>query len=143
MSVIFYQAVVQAVLIFGADTWVLLAVISRNLEGVHMGFLRQIMGQKANRQREKTWRSEAEEKVLKEARTHFLGEYIDKQEAKMAEWVLLRPILEVYNNETGYEGRGEAPGTVVATNNGPKAPECNIKRYFGGAKGRGGREVAE
>ena len=31
----FYQAVVQAVLIFGAETWVLLESMSRKLEGVH------------------------------------------------------------------------------------------------------------
>ena len=35
----FYRAVVQAVLLFGAKAWVLLAEILNNLEGVHVGFL--------------------------------------------------------------------------------------------------------
>ena len=39
--------------------------MSQNLEGVHMGFLRQIMGQKEKRQREGTWISKALAKVLK------------------------------------------------------------------------------
>ena len=45
----FYRAVVQAVLLFGAETWVLLAEISRNMEEVHVGLIRQVMGQKAKR----------------------------------------------------------------------------------------------
>ena len=77
-----------------------------NLEGVNAGFLRQVMGQKANRQRYKTWRSAAAVKVLKEAVTHTLGSYIDKWQATVLEWVTLRPILDIYNRDTGYEGGG-------------------------------------
>ena len=43
----FYRAVVQAVLLFESKTWVLLAEMLNNLEGVHVGFLRQVMGMKA------------------------------------------------------------------------------------------------
>ena len=49
VSEMFYQAVVQVLLLFGAKTWFFLAEMSRNLKGVHMGFLRQLMGQKATR----------------------------------------------------------------------------------------------
>ena len=35
----FYRAVVQAVLLFGAKTWVLLAAMLQNIEGVQVGFL--------------------------------------------------------------------------------------------------------
>ena len=34
---------VQVVLLFGTDTWVLLAEIIKILEGVHVGFLRKVM----------------------------------------------------------------------------------------------------
>ena len=44
MSAMFYQAVVQAVLLFGAETWVLTEAMYRKLEEVHMGLLRQITG---------------------------------------------------------------------------------------------------
>ena len=50
MSAIIYWVVVQAVTIFGAETRALLEAMSRNPEGVHMGFLRQITGKKENRQ---------------------------------------------------------------------------------------------
>ena len=35
----FYRAVVQAVLLFGAETWVLLSAMLNKIEGVHVGFL--------------------------------------------------------------------------------------------------------
>ena len=38
--------------------------------------------------------------------THTLGNYIDRMKATVAEWVALRPILYVYDRETGYEGGG-------------------------------------
>ena len=72
--------------------------MSRNLEGVHVGLLKQIMGQRSVRKRDGTWQCVEAEKVLKKAGTQSLGEYIDKQQATAAEWVELRPILEVYNN---------------------------------------------
>ena len=102
----FYWAVVQVVLLFGAETWVLLATISRKLEGVHVGILRNITGQREKKQRGGTWRNEAAAKVLKEAGTHSLGAYIDKRQASMAEWVALRPILEICGKGNGYEGGG-------------------------------------
>ena len=102
----FYQEVVQAVFIFGAETWIFPAAISRKLEGVHMGFLRQVTGQKDNRQRDGNQRSAAEVRVIKEAGNKILGTYIDKRKATVAEWVTLRPIIEGYKRETGYEGGG-------------------------------------
>ena len=44
MLAMFYWAVVQAVLIFGDETWFLLEAMSKNLEGVHVGFLKQMTG---------------------------------------------------------------------------------------------------
>ena len=43
----FYWAVVQAVLLFVAETYDLSAAMLNNLKGVHVGFLRQVMGMKA------------------------------------------------------------------------------------------------
>ena len=80
----FYWEVVQEVLIFGAETWVLLAAMYRNLEVVHVGFLRQITGHKEKRQRGGNWRSVVAAKVLKEAGTRSLGVYIEKRQAIVA-----------------------------------------------------------
>ena len=79
VSAIFYPEVVQEVILFGVETRVFFVAMSRKLEGVHVGLLRQMMGVKAKRQRGGTWRSEVVKKVIKEAGTHILGEYIDKR----------------------------------------------------------------
>ena len=50
---------VQAVLLFGAETWVLLASISKKLEDNHVGFLKQVTEKKAKRQREGNYSSVA------------------------------------------------------------------------------------
>ena len=55
MSEMFYWEVVQGVLIFGAENLVLLEEISKKLEGVHVGLLRQVTGKTARRQRDGTW----------------------------------------------------------------------------------------
>ena len=52
---IFYHEVVQAMLIFGAETWVLTAEISQKLKGVHLGFLRQVTRKKTQRLGGKYW----------------------------------------------------------------------------------------
>ena len=69
MSEMFYREVVQVVLLFGVEDCVLLEAMSNKLEGVHVGFLRQVMGNTAKRQGNGTWRSVAAESVLKEAGT--------------------------------------------------------------------------
>ena len=39
----FCRAVVQAVLLFVSETWVLMAAMLQKIEGVHVGFLRKMM----------------------------------------------------------------------------------------------------
>ena len=40
----FYREVVQAVILFGLESWVLSAAMEKMVEGEHTGFLRQITG---------------------------------------------------------------------------------------------------
>ena len=79
----------------------MLAEMSKNLEGVHGGFLIQVTGKTCNQQIDGTWRNAALVSVLKETGTQTLGTYIGKRQATVAEWMELRPILEVYNREPG------------------------------------------
>ena len=51
----FYRAVTQAVLLFGLDTWVILAAMERILEEVEMGFLTQITVNRARWKTDGTW----------------------------------------------------------------------------------------
>ena len=52
----FYRSVVQAVLFFGADTWVLTETITQRLEGAHVHFLRQVTRKQATWRRYGFWR---------------------------------------------------------------------------------------
>ena len=49
-----------------------------------------------------TWRQVAADKVLEKSGTKSVGVCIDRRQATVAEWVALRPILEVCGRETGY-----------------------------------------
>ena len=54
ISAKFYRSVVQAVLLFRDETWVLLAAMLKKLEGAHVGFLQQVTGTKTRRLGEET-----------------------------------------------------------------------------------------
>ena len=41
-----HRAVAQGVLIYGLDTWILLAVMERKVEVTHTGFMRKITGER-------------------------------------------------------------------------------------------------
>ena len=76
MSALFYRAVIQVVLIFELESWVLSYVIMRLMEGSHVGFLRYITGNHARRQANGEWETPAEEEVLKLVGTKLEDEYI-------------------------------------------------------------------
>ena len=81
----FYCAMIQAVLLFGADTWVLLAPMSQRLEGVHVVFLRQVAKLNAKRLKDGLWHKVAAEKVLHGAGTQPLQTYLDRRQVTVAE----------------------------------------------------------
>ena len=77
----FYCAVIQAVPLFGADRWVLLAPMTQRLEGFHVGLLRQVRKLKAKRQRDGSWRKVASDKAIQGEGTQLLQTYLDRRKA--------------------------------------------------------------
>ena len=73
-----YRAVVHAVLLFGAETWMLTEKIMQQLEGAHMSFLRQVTHKQATRNRGGSWRQVTEEAVIRGAGTQTLRTYVDR-----------------------------------------------------------------
>ena len=55
-SEMFYQAVVQEVLLFRTETWVLSAEMAKNMEKVYMVFLQQAEGKTERQQWDGNWR---------------------------------------------------------------------------------------
>ena len=60
----FYREVVQAVLLFGAETWVLTETMMQWLEGAHVILLRQVTRKHATWWRNGYWRQVTSEAVL-------------------------------------------------------------------------------
>ena len=85
----FYRTVVQAVFIFGEETWVLLAAMLKKLEGVHLVFLRPVIGKKKRRPRGASWQKSAAGSVLKVSCTQLLQNYIYKRQTTVAYYVTL------------------------------------------------------
>ena len=83
------------VLFFGLETWVLLASMERKLEGTHTGFLRQVMGKKAQQISDMTWETSRTEVVREAAGTQSAMTYIGRRQAIVEQWVALPPIFEV------------------------------------------------
>ena len=54
-----YHTLVQSVLLFGAQTCVLSAPMAKKLEGVHVGFLRQVTRKKVKRLKDGSWQKAA------------------------------------------------------------------------------------
>ena len=102
----FYSAVIQAVLLFGAYTWVFFAPMAKRLYEVRMGFLRQVTKLKAKKLKDGSWLKLTADRVLQRLVTQPLQTYLDRRQATVLEWVALQPIFEVCTRETGYEGEG-------------------------------------
>ena len=85
----------QAVILFGAETWVLSAPMVHRLEEVYMGFLRQVTKSKEKRLRDRLWWKAASNKVIQGVETQPLQTYLNRRQVTVTEWVALRPIFDV------------------------------------------------
>ena len=74
----------------------------QKLKGVKLGFLRKVTGMKDKRLGEEIRQKYGAYRVIQEAGTKPLREYINKSQATVVEWVSLQPISKVCARETGY-----------------------------------------
>ena len=89
----FYQAVVAAVLLYGSESWVVLAYDLRALEGFHVEAARRLTGMRPKKRGE-TWVYPHSADVLREARLKTVAEYIAKRRRTVHRTIADRPILE-------------------------------------------------
>ena len=62
------------------------------------------MGKQARRIGYGTWETPGEELVQESVRTQSAMTYIGRRQATVAQWVAIRPIVEVFAEEKGYDG---------------------------------------
>ena len=131
VSEFFYREVVQAVLLFGTENWILLAAIERKSEVSHTCFLQHITGKQAPWLAYGTWKMPRTEVVQEAAGTNSVMTYIGRQQTPVTQWVALRTIFEVCAGKTGYKGRGcrrEAWWRQVASDKQLRATVVEISR---------------
>ena len=79
MAEIFYMAVTQAVLLFGLDTWVLLSVMEKMMEGTHTCFLKHIMGKRAHWKSEGMWVTPRAEVIWEAVENQLTMTYVGRR----------------------------------------------------------------
>jgi hypothetical protein len=104
----FYLAVVQAVLLYISETWVIFPQAMAQLEGFHIRAVwRMAQRHKPRWGPRKEWIYPKSEDVLKECRMKMIAEYIQIHRQTMTVYVVIRPILQEFRQ--GEQQRGVVP----------------------------------
>ena len=75
-SGVFYKATVQAVLLFGSETWKLSPASLKSLEGFHIRAARRMAGMQPTRDPDGTWTYPSSKDVLKAVELKTIVHYI-------------------------------------------------------------------
>jgi hypothetical protein len=106
---VFYKATVQAVLLFGSETWKLSPVSLKSLEGFHIRAARCMAGMQPARNPDGTWTYPNSQTVLKAVGLKTIGEYIAVRRETIARFIVDRPIFALCWD--GERRRGSATRT--------------------------------
>jgi hypothetical protein len=108
IAVRFYQAIVQAILLYGSKTWVISRTALVRLEGFHIrAAYRMAKTNKPKRGSGNVWEYPRSEDVLKECGMKTMEEYIRICRQTIATYVATRPILAECRK--GERNRGAVP----------------------------------
>ena len=99
----FYSSVVQEVLLFGFDLWVVPESIEISVEGMHTGFLQKIMVNRARKNPDGAWVTPAASAFLEASGMQSEATYIGSRQGVVSQWVEMRPIFEIYARDKYYE----------------------------------------
>ncbi len=95
----FYNATVQAVLLFGLETWNLKETALKKLEGFHIkAAWRMVRENKPCRGQDGVWRYPTSELVLKECRLHTMPQYIKVRRNTVVQAIARRPVFNFYRD---------------------------------------------
>ena len=90
-----FKAVVQAVLLFGAETWVLTPMIDRALESFMHGAARRITGKKPRRGEDGKWNYPPLKEAIREAGFEGIRKAVTRRQNTVAQYIATRPILDL------------------------------------------------
>ena len=94
VSAKFYKAIVQSVLLYGSETWVLSPAVLARLEGFHIrAAYRMAKEHVPRRGPNQQWVYPSSDAVLEECGMHTIGHYIDVRRETIAKYVVGRSIF--------------------------------------------------
>ena len=100
VAAMFYRAVIQSVLLFGCETWVLSDTIKRLLRGFHIKAAYQMAKlYKPRKDENGVWTYPASKDALEEVGLLTIDEYIERRRETIVEYVATRPVLDLCRNE--------------------------------------------
>ena len=110
---IFFKAVVQQVLLFGAETWVVTPKMERVLSAFLHRAARRLTGRKARREKDGDWHYPSLEGAMKEAGLTDIWTSILRRQNTVAQYIATRPFLDLLEggeSERGSEGAAKEVG---------------------------------
>jgi hypothetical protein len=103
----FFKAIVQAVLLYGSETWVLSTASLKLLEGFSIRCAWRMAEENKPRREAGTWQYPPSKDVLEECGLRPIHEYVTARRATVAAWVVNRPAYEACMGAE--RRRGSAP----------------------------------
>ena len=104
-AAVFYKAVVQSVLLYGCETWVVTPAVLKALSGFHHKVARRLSGCLPRYlPREDRWSYPPVEEALAKAGMYTLAHYISVRQNTLADTIATRPILELCKEAEGLSG---------------------------------------
>ena len=100
----FFKAVVQQVLLFGAETWVVTPKMERVLSGFLHGAVRRLTGRQARRGKNGAWRYPSLEGAMWEAGLTDIRKSITNMQNRVAKYIATRPLLDLCEGARAREG---------------------------------------
>ena len=87
LSGFFFKAVIQAVLLFGAETWVVTPCIVKALEGFHTQVARRLTGKFPQRTTDRKWRYASASAAREAADFLTMEEYVRRRQNTVAQYI--------------------------------------------------------
>ena len=100
VSGIFFKAVVQAVLLFGAETWVLTPMMERDLDSFHNGDACRITGRQPRIGGDGSYAQPPLKEAMREAGFEGIRQPITRRQNTVAQYIAMRTILDLCERAT-------------------------------------------
>ena len=103
-----FKAVVQAVFLFGAETWVLTLRMERAMDIFQHGAARRLTGRKPRISGDGSWAYPPMKEAMRDAGFEGIRKSITRRKNTVAQYIATRPILDLCKRATHRMGASES-----------------------------------